>query len=195
MKKPSLPLVWTQNSGVKYCVLLGLQNVDDEWEIKEGRSRAKGFPPDAYFEMDRQFRKQVALSDQLANLENMAVVSESLKGFIEARKPANVEFLPVHIKDHKGRNVNAAYHIMNPLSIVDCIDKQRSDIQWNNLSPELISDVLKLVLLPDKIDPELLLFRCQHLSSTIFVRRDLAEAIAAKSFTGLEFTELEEFIR
>ena len=194
MEKLALPVIWTPNPGSQYCVLGGLQNVDDEYEIKEGISRIHGFPLDATFEMDRQFKKQVALSDNLYNLERMAVISEGLKEFIEAKQPSNVEFLPVHISDHKGKRIKDAYHIMSPLAIVDCIDLKRSEIEWNELDPDAISDVLKLVLLPHAINSDLLLFRCKHFLGRIFVRPDLAAEIESHGFTGVQFTELEDFI-
>jgi hypothetical protein len=180
--------------GTKYCVCQGIGNVDDEWQIKEGMSRAAGFPADAQFEMNKQYKKQMALSDNISNLEDMAVVSPRLKEFIEAQNPKRVEFLPVTIINHKDKPVPDPYHIVNPLAIVDCIDKQRSDISWNELDPEAIAGLLELHLLADKIDPELLLFRPKHLEHRIFVRRDFAQAIEAAGFTGVSFMEPDEFM-
>ena len=189
-----LPLIWNDHTVSKYCVLHGLQNVDDEYEIKEGISRLQGFPTDAYFEMDKQFKKQVALSDNLSNLDRMAVVSEKLKAFIEAKRPSQVEFLPVIIKNHKGQEIEERYHVMSPLAIVDCIDLKRSEIEWNELDPDAISDVLKLILVPEALDTELLLFRAKHLLARIFVRPDFAEEIRDAGFTGVDFIEIDEFI-
>jgi hypothetical protein len=157
-------------------------------------SRADGFPDDALFEMDKQFKKQVALSDHLANLDYMAVVSARLKEFIEAQKPKHIEYLKVSIVNHKDRPIEEPYHIVNPLAVIDCIDKQRSEIVWNELDPEAISGLLSLKLLVDRIDPELVLFRPKHLPHRIFARRDFAEAVAAGGFTGLYFMEPDEFM-
>ncbi len=190
----TLPLIWRENPGFKYCVVLELNGVERAYELAKGISRAKNFPSSAYFQMDKQFKKQVALSDNIANLDNMALVSQRLKAFIEERKPKRVEFLKVRILDHKDKAVKEDYYILNPLTVVDCIDTQQSKLVWNSIDPELIAGITKMVLRPNAIDPELLMFRPKHKARRLFVRRDFAQEIQDAGFTGVAFTEPSKFV-
>jgi uncharacterized protein DUF1629 len=189
-----LPLIWTENPGTKFCVLTAIRKVDDSQELTMGISRATGFPADAYFKMDKSVKKQVALSDALTNVSGIPVVSERLMAFLRSREVANTEFMPVKIIDHKDKEVTTPYYVMNPLSVVDCIDVAKSKLRWNNIDPELISSISKLVLDSAALDPTLLVFRPKHKEGRIFVRRDLADAILAGHFTGLDFVEPSDFI-
>lgn len=186
-------VIWESESGSKFCVADALKNVPDEYEIKRGISRAKGFPKDARFEMDKRFPKQVALPDSLSNLEGMVVVSTRLKEFIEARSPRSVEYLPVALINHKKRDCGQQYHIVNPLAIVDCIDQDDSEIEFNEIDPTLIATVDLLVFKQKAIPKDLLLFRPKYLENAVVVRRDLAEAIKGGKFTGVSFTEIDEY--
>jgi Immunity protein family (Imm11) len=194
MTDTPLPLIWREHPGNKYCVVLALNGVERGYELTKGVSRAKGFPPDAYFQMDKQFKKQVALSDNVANLDSMPLVSQRLKTFIEERKPKRIEFLRVKILDHKDKPVKDDYFIVNPLTVVDCIDTQQSKFMWNSIDPELIAGITKLVLKPKAIDPELLMFRPKHDEGRVFLRRDLAQEIQTAGFTGVTFIEPSKFV-
>jgi hypothetical protein len=194
MTDPLPPLVWDDNPGSKYCGLTALNGVDRQYEIKKGISRLKDFPVDAYFNMDKQYKKQVALSDNLANIEGMPVLSNRLKAFVQARNPSNVEFLTVQIRDHKDKQIKDAYHIMNPMEVVDCIDKDKSRLMWNPIDKDMIAGVYSLVLKIEKINPELLLFRPKYLERRVFVRNDFAEEIRAGGFTGVEFREILGYV-
>jgi hypothetical protein len=83
--------------------------------------------------------------------------------------------------------------VANPFMLQDCIDKKKSEIEWNDIDPELICSCSSLVLFPKKIDKDLLLFRPKHMPDVVLVRSDLAEAIEEEDFTGVDFVELDEF--
>jgi hypothetical protein len=189
------PVIWRHNPGSKYCVTLVLEGVERPWEISKGIPRAHDFPSGAQFTMDKQFKKQVALSDNIANSEGMAVISLPLRTFLEEQKLAQVEYLDVTLVDHKGKPVKEKYFILHPTVVVDCIDTQNSKVTWNAnaIDPEMISSIGNLVFKPNSIDPALAIFRPKHKERRLFVRRDLADAIQAKGFTGVMFLEPSEF--
>jgi hypothetical protein len=194
MKAVNIPLVFLNDDQGMYCMLEGLQKVQDEYEIAEGVPRAKNFPQDARFVMSKRHKKQIALADCLDNLEAQPVVSERLKKFVESHEAKMVEFLKVVIINHKGKPIPEPYYIMSPLTIVDCIDQERSKIRWNNIDPEFISGVLKLVLKAETIDPDLLLFRPKHLNDRVLINRKFAKEIEDAGFTGMTFMEPAEFM-
>jgi hypothetical protein len=186
-------VIWESTAGTKYAVLGALQRVDKVYEIKRGAPRADGFPSDACFEMDKRFPRQVKLADSPSNLEGMVVVSAPLKALLESTKPPSVELLRVSIINHKGRVASEEYFIVNPLRVIDCIDKTRSEIKWNAIDTTAISGCLRLVLDLGAVDDDVLLLRPKHLENVVAVRRDLAESITAGGFTGVDFTEVDTF--
>jgi hypothetical protein len=100
----------------------------------------------------------------------------------------------VAIVNHKGKKIPEPYYIMNPLTIIDCIDKAQSNITWNSIDPDAISGVLKLVLDQGKIDPEALFFRAKHMPHRVFVNRKFAKKLEDAGFTGITFMEPAEFM-
>jgi hypothetical protein len=186
-------LAWRADPTQGFCSLKYLENVDDSYELKRGISRSAGFPADACFHMDPAHPKQIRLGDQLYNLDGLVVVSAAVREFIEARQPPHTEFLPVTVFNHKGRPVEDEYFVVNPLAVPDCIDKQNSTIEWNDIDPELICSCFDLVLLPDQIDDDLLLFRPKHMPTIVMVREDLAEAMTDAGFTGMWLVPTDEF--
>jgi hypothetical protein len=190
-----MPLVWEWDVGESFCVLTALQNVDDRYELAQGVPRAKGFPADACFHMDPKFKKYVALADTLKNPNEIVVVSKALKEFIEQRKPRDVEYLRVSIINHKKKVASDEYFIVNPLRVVDCIDKEKSRITWNSIDSEKISACDKLALKPKSLDGESLLFRLKHFEHAVMVDRKLAQAITDEGFTGVIFDEVDQFVR
>jgi hypothetical protein len=174
-------------------VLTLLQNVPDTYEIGAGVSRTEGFPENALWEMNPEFPKDVRLADNLDNLESMIVVSKRLKEHVEAAGTTAVEFLPVALVNHKGRVASRDYFIINPLHVVDCIDREQSKIEWNGIDPEAICSCFGLVLLADQIDESIRLFRLKHMPKVVMVREDLADSLMRAGFTGLRFVPVEEF--
>src|SRR5437870_4975431 len=85
------------------CMLGGLREVEKQWQLFEGVSRAKDFPDDASFRMDPSFPKDIRLEDSIRNDDSLLVVSERVKDFLKAEKVPGQEMLPVAIFNHKGR--------------------------------------------------------------------------------------------
>ncbi|HYO73697.1 MAG TPA: DUF1629 domain-containing protein [Archangium sp.] len=188
-----IPVVWDWNVGKSFCVLAGIENVEKLYQLSQGVSRSQGFPKEACFRMDPSHPKYVALSDNIANLDKALVVSRKLKEFLESKGPRDVEYLRVSIFNHKKKLASDEYFIVNPLRVIDCVDKDKSDIEWNNIDPEKISFCFKLVLRTEALDDSLLLFRPRHLATRVMVHPELAKAIEGAGFTGLRFTEVDEF--
>lgn len=186
-------VIWRSVAGTKYCALGPLAGVPKQFQINQGISRADGFPKDARFEMNKRFPKQVALPDSALNAGGLVVVSGRLKDFIEARSPRDIEYLPVSIINHKGRNAGVPYWVLSPLAIVDCIDQGASDLMWNAIDPKSISAANKLVLDVKAIPADLLLFRMKFFEDLVVLRKDVADAIVAEGFTGVHFVRVDQF--
>ncbi|MBC8145219.1 MAG: hypothetical protein H7X80_06505, partial [bacterium] len=70
------------------CVLEEIQNVDNPFDLSSGIQLAESFPKDASFVMNPSFPKNVRLSDNISNLEDLPLVSKRLREFIEAKAPS-----------------------------------------------------------------------------------------------------------
>lgn len=185
-------VAWFSNPNGPFCALTYLKDVKDSFELKRGISRADRFNSAAHFVMDPNHRDRV-LADSLYNLDRMVVVSPPLRAFIEQHEPARVEYLTVSILDHDGEVAAADYTLLNPLEVVDCIDKDRSTLSWNAIDPDLITGPEELVFDFDEVGTEELpLIRPRHLPYLVLVRQDLGEAIEGEGFGGIYFAELDE---
>lgn len=170
-----------------------LVGVDDEWELSEGVSRVKGFPTDAKFKADPDMQHNIRLVDNLYNTDELIVVSDLLKVFLEDRQIVKVEYLPISIINHKGRVASKEYWIVHPIEPVNCLDLKASGATTSAMDPEQVSFVKKLVLDEDELDESRELFRPKHFSSVTLVHRELASAIDSQGFEGVRWLELDEF--
>lgn len=184
--------MWEWDVGERFCVLDGLTGVTAE-RAGKGLSRRAAFGAKAAFRMSARHRRHTALADNLSNMDREIVVSRRLKDRLEEFKPRDVEFLPVSIVNHWGWAASRDYFVVHPLGQVDCIDTARSVYRWNAIDPDKMSACSRLVLDPDRIDPDRLLFRPRHLGHHVLVRPDLAASLAREGFTGLLFTPLDAF--
>ncbi|MEM9666743.1 MAG: DUF1629 domain-containing protein, partial [Bacteroidota bacterium] len=155
-------LVHDEQAQISYASLDHIGNYDKAYRLYKGDPLRGELPPDAFFPMDPAHPKEIRLADNVANLHNSLVVSDRLKAFMEAQEPPDVEYLPITIRDHKGRAVEDGYHLINPLRVVDAIDQEASEIVWNRINKNRISVCKRLVLNYDAIDEHLLLFRLRH---------------------------------
>jgi hypothetical protein len=192
--KPPNYVVWRFHDVPNSCVLDELSGVPKMFQIRKGIPRAEEFPPDARFTLDPDYPNDTLLVDAFDNVYRMVVISAALKTFLEGRQLLNVEFLPVTIVDHKGK-AKASYFIVHPICPVECLDFVASGADWDTVNKDTIDTVERLVLNADKIDPNLQIFKIKFFYDYLMVRRDLADAITAQGFTGIEWVNTDDFKR
>ena len=143
--------------------------------------------------MDADFPNDTLLTDCLKNSSGELVVSAGVVAHLQGSGVQKVEYLPVHIFDHRGRPVDDSYAIAHPVQPVNCLDLDACKPRWNATIPGQIRRVQKLVLDPARIDPARQLFRCAAYTDPKIVHRSLGEGLRAAGFTGCDFIELEVF--
>lgn len=178
-------------SGAAFCGLQQIENMPEPLDLLKGVS-LQPWPGNVRLHMDPNFPKAIQLPDWVKNLPNAIVVAPRLKAFVESERPADVEYLPVSIIDHKGRVASADYFVLNPYRLQDCIDQKASVIDWNPIDPELISACTTMVIDESRIDDGAKIFRLKHYPSKVLLARDLANAIKKSGFTGIKFIEIED---
>ncbi len=170
-----------------------LKGYDDDWKLVEGVSVADEFPGDAAYRMNKDLPNDMGLEDAVHNLNSQLVVSERLRAFLESRGDLKIEFLPVRLINHKGREVREPYAIANILRHVDAVDKEATIHEWNSLDDTAMIGIKNLTVNPASVPDDALLFRLVHVTDVIGVRSDLAEALREAGFTGLDFPDFSAY--
>ena len=180
--------MWRCELRGEYCVI-DPPIIDRIWELDDGISRIGDFPDDVSCKMSSRYPKNIQLSDNVYGA-GVPVISLKLKEFLEKKiLPNRLEYLPVRIMNHKGRVASNDYFIMNVRDICDCIDLEKSGVEWNQILPTLISRCKGLVLKNELIPEDYKIFRLKNWGYNILVRSDLVTLLQASNFTGLEFMD------
>jgi hypothetical protein len=175
------------------CVLKELVGVEKLYELKNGVPRAADFPDKASYRMHPDFPHHTILTDNLLNTDRLIVGSARLREFLEARSVQKVEYLPVLLRNPKGKVVSKTYAIINPIDPVDCLDVAKSGVTMSKIVKNKIQAVKKIVLDPSRVDAKRELFRLRGFPHVTLVRRELAEAIDGEGFTGIRWVELSAY--
>lgn len=170
-----------------------LQNYDNRFELREGIPLSGKVPSDAAYRMRDDFPDNIALHESLYNLDRQLVINEKVRAFLNAEGVKHVEYLPVKVLNHKGREVGERYFIINMLPLVACIDLEQTRYEENPLDPSSFMDVSNLTVIEEKIPSDFQLFRMDLVQSAILIHRGLAEKLKAAGFRGFNFAELSEF--
>jgi hypothetical protein len=179
-------------SGNKLAGLGVVKGVKDSYELKTGISRAKGFPADAYMEMNPKFPKQIGLGDSFSTIDSVWVASQRLSDLVGEFASKDLEILPITIRDHKGRAVAGPYSLIHPLRTVDAVDKSQSVFEWNPIDTSFISTCQRLVVDESKLPTDIGVCRLKHIGSSILVAPALVEAIVSAKMTGMRWRAIED---
>jgi hypothetical protein len=153
----------------------------------------EGWPDDVRLHMDANFPKQILLPDYVKNLHNHLVVSAALKDLVLSMQPQQVQALPITIIDHKGKVASSTHCLLHVFPLIDAIDQQKSDLEWNPIDTTRIMGCEQLVLDDAKIPENVHLFRLKHMPTRPVMSEALVQAIKAANLTGAKFERVEEF--
>jgi hypothetical protein len=187
-------LVWTAAPIEHSFALHRLSDVPDFYEIVEGVPRAAGFPVGVTHTVSKDYPHDMLQQDVFRSPHRVFLTSTELKVFLGRQALKNVEFLPVTLLDHRSKPVGN-YFILHPIDPVDCLDVAASQAKPNPVDKDYFYEIKQIVLKPEKVNPQLEIFRIKGLFDQIIIRRDLAAAMDAQGFTGVAWTELAAFHR
>jgi hypothetical protein len=131
-------------------------------------------------------------ADALANPLFLLIVSPALRRILEARGAA-LEVISVRIVDEKLRTLSADYSVMNPRTIVDCVDLERSGTKFNRIDPKKIFSTEHLTLRVDAVPTDASVFRLTGWAEKIVVDEEVARAIVNASMTGVALVPVEGY--
>ncbi|MCP4133648.1 MAG: hypothetical protein GY754_21955 [bacterium] len=184
-------LVWTiDRQELNACYVGRLKSVKNEIKRKrdfdEGLSQIEDFPDDAYFQMDSQYPYSTLLTDHIHNSTNLIIASKEMKEFLSEENLTNLEYLPVSIRDYKGRVRSKDFYIVHPINPVDCLDPEKWD-------PGIVHNCENIAVIDSKVDVTRKIFKFNQFYKPVMIHCELAEKIKEKGFTGNDFCKLRDF--
>jgi hypothetical protein len=188
-------VIWTYKSEPDAAVLKKLTGLEKVFRLQNGTHLQDGFPSDVAYHMHPDFPNDIALVDNMLNLDRVIVASPRLSKVMKKRKLPHVEYLPLTIIDHKGRAASKDYCIIHPVDLVDCIDLERSVYKKGAILPGSIDSVTRLVLDESRIPADRQLFKLRGFREVTVAHRDLADALDEENFTGLTWQRIQDYPR
>jgi hypothetical protein len=147
------------------------------WRVYKGERLAPVYPPDARIAL-RTENRGAKLTSFIGNTRNLLLVSGDVARLIESVcGAADVEYLPVTILDHRKRPHGKGYRIVNPLAVFDCLDLDKSEIEWSDDEPRELIGVDEFVLSREKMKRAPQLFRIREDPARYVFGPRLADAL------------------
>ena len=188
-------LLWRSAWEKGYCSV-DPPEIEKAWQLSYGISRLADFPKGLNIEMMPRRPKDLKLKDNLYGMvDKHPVVSSKLKAVLQKEiKNNQVEYIPARIINHKGRTASKDYFLVNALDIVDCIDIEKSGVEWNTIKKDLIDHCENgMILKPEAIPAGYNFFRPRHWEYNILISAELAEKLTATGLTGLVFRSTQGY--
>lgn len=151
-----------------------------------GRALGDAWPDGLEYRMAAN-KPGIEIADLIPNTLGYTMMSERLKTLIAKTSKSKVEWLRFTLLNHKGRKAADDLWVANVLTMVDAVDRDRTIGEPYPAKPEwyLVTD--QLYIKPEKVKPELDLFRLGEMPRRIIVRDDLKAAIESEKMTGALF--------
>lgn len=146
------------------------------------------YPDDPRIHLSEEY-PGIRLESFIGNIKHMLVVSSPLRAVIEKWcQGQEIEYLPVHIYNHRGRLHTSDYSIINPIGTLDCLDREFSEVEM--MDDEVLS-VERIVLSPTRLERAPHLFRVREDPCVYVVSEPLAQAIETGGFTNVVLEPME----
>ena len=184
---------WIHKIEPMACSLYHFEGFDKSYLLNEGIKVKEQYPENVYFDMHPDRTKDNLLVDSLFNTDNELVISKKMMIFFVDKKIKNLEFLPVKIRDHQAKFIDEEYFILNILDHQDCLDIDASCAEISIIDDTTIEEVEEIILLDDKADHGLDIFRICNFPAATLISDSLVKEMQNENFTGIDFISLEEF--
>lgn len=166
--------------------------VPKKYQLLEGVSRLDGWP-EVVFKFAKHRPEGMNLTDWVKNSTQWLIISDRFKAILEEFHVKDIEYLPVKIKNHKGRMASEHYWIANFLILTEAVDRELSIFDDNPLDDGAIFSFDKLVLRQDILKSDPVIFRLKEETMTVIARQDLVKRIREEGLTGVRFVETNRF--
>lgn len=127
------------------------------------------------------------VADLVDNTLGYTLASAALKDFLETNSGAEIEFTPFRLRNHKRRFVDEELFIANVIGTIDWVDREQTEGDEDPVNPGRYMAISKLVFDPDRIDPDVDLFRLAVFPEYLVFREDLKTKLEQSGMTGFAF--------
>lgn len=184
--------IWAAEIVPNAATLVDFEGFEKSHELRKGISHASDFPSGVTFRMDSRKPTDTLLVDNVKNTQNVVIISEKTKVFLEAQEIADVEFLPITILDHKEREMEEPYFIFHPIHNVDCLDLDKTSPRWSAIDDTVMKSVKRLVIDKSQLPEDKAYFRPRYYTARPIVTKALADAVLKEGLTGVQFLPVSE---
>jgi hypothetical protein len=161
-----------------------------DYYLNEGVRLDAHYPSDAQLHMDPR-SPGMKLSSLLGNIKSFLIVHTDMKNVIEQTCSNEIEYLPVSIVNHKKRVQSKDYWFVNPIGVVDCVDRAASDIDYRSDDPQQVVGVTKLAFSSAKLVGAPHLFRVPEQPEEFFISATLGKAFLSHEFSNVLLQNVE----
>ncbi|PHR30047.1 MAG: hypothetical protein COA38_11000 [Fluviicola sp.] len=184
--------IWAAKTESSAAVLVRMKGFEKYYELDLGIAQSDSFPNGVTLHMDSRNPANTLLVDNVKNTEGVTIISEKMKLFIEKQKLIDIEFLPITVIDHEGRNLDDHYYIFHPINNVDCLDLDNVDPEWDDIDENVVASVKQLMIDGAKLPVNKEFFRPKNYIARPIVAKGLVTAILSEGFTGIQFLPVSE---
>lgn len=135
--------------------------------------------------MDRDFRRHTRLGDLVVNADDLLIASPRMAALLSEHESA-LEFLPLLIRDHKGKIATKDHVVVHPTPSIDCLNESCVE-ERNSLDEHWVYRMPSMRLVERKIPKKRRLFRVQGVRGCSVVHQSLASAIEEADLSGVCF--------
>jgi hypothetical protein len=135
------------------------------------------------------------MTDYAVSDMGCSVVSERFKQFLDILKINTIEYFPATIIEREGEPAKSGYYAANILGMIDCIDKEASEMRARtNDEGELtiIFSIDKLVLKETPFSQEPI-FRAAHFTRLILINELTKQQLEESDLTGVSLVAPERW--
>src|SRR5262245_42403684 len=117
-----------------------------KYQLLQGVSRLAGWPADLAARFSDDEPEGMKLTDWVSNPFGWLLISGRFKQLLEDVGAPAVEYLPIKMKNHKGRLASADYWIVNFLVLIGAVDRERSAFEVSAAEDDKIYSFDRLIL-------------------------------------------------
>ncbi len=133
------------------------------------------------------------LYDCVYNISGSLVISEPFRQLFSEFNSGNCEFLPVRVKDQRGKIVPEKFFIVNLIDDIEYMDLDKTIIRYSHVDETAISYVENVVVKNRNIPQDRDIFRSKSYSSGYVISERLKNRIEEEELEGIIFYDVKTF--
>jgi hypothetical protein len=161
------------------------------FRLAEGDPTDDIYPEDARIYLD-PYNPGLKLTTLLGNSIGYLIVHAAFVERLRSHDMTSVELRPVSIYNQRRRLHSKDYWIVNPLRLIDCLDRKASRIQYASSDPTQIVGIDELVFDSKRLEGAPDMFRIPEQRMSYFISERIIRDIQGRGFDNLFLREIHQ---